>query len=135
MVLLVTTIASSVGESYALVSYRRYVRGTRQRYVWRSAFITLAWTTIVQCFALAALDIASASVAFGGVWAAIGMVRLIELRFNRDSDDDDWWKGRGRKIWAGVKRRLAALRPSPIRPPVTALGRIAAALGPVTATL
>jgi hypothetical protein len=119
-VLLVTTIASSIGETYALVTGRRFVRGTRQRYVWRSVYITLAWFVIVQCFALAALDVVGESIVFGGVWAAIGVIRIVELRINRDSDDDDWWKGRGRKIWAGVKRRVASLIPSPAAPPVTA---------------
>jgi ABC-type Fe3+ transport system permease subunit len=119
-VLLVTTIASSFGESYALVTGRRYARGTRQRYAWRSVYITLAWIVIFQCFGLALLDVVGDSLVFGGVWAAIGVIRYAELRFNRDSDDDDWWKGRGRKIWAGAKRRLAALLPTPASRPVTA---------------
>jgi hypothetical protein len=119
-VLLLTTIVSSFGESYALVTSRRYVKGTRQRYMWRSYYVTLAWFVIIQCFALALIDVLNDSVVFGGIWAAIGIVRVFQVRINRNSDDDDWWKKRGHKIWAGAKRRIAALLPTPSSPPVTA---------------
>jgi Mn2+/Fe2+ NRAMP family transporter len=120
--LLFATTAASFAETYAFATYRSLVRGSHPRFVWRTAYITLCWTVIVLCVALAVVDVVEGDVVFAGVWLAVAAMRGIQLHSNRDSDDDDWWKGRGRKIWAGVKRRVASLVPKGVRVPQPVMG-------------
>jgi len=108
-VLLLATVVASFTESYAFATYRRLVRGSHPRYVWRTRYILLAWTVIALCVGLALLDVVVGEVVFAGLWLAVASVRAMQLYFNRDSDDDDWFTGRGRKIWVGIKRRAKAL--------------------------
>ncbi|HEY5222470.1 MAG TPA: hypothetical protein VIJ18_05395 [Microbacteriaceae bacterium] len=119
--LLLATVAASLGEMYAFVTYRGLVRGSHPRYVWRTAYLVLAWAVIVMCVGLALVDVVEGDVLFAGLWLAVAAIRTIQLYFNRNSDDDDWFKGRGRKIWAGIKRRVARLIPTGAPVPQPAL--------------
>jgi hypothetical protein len=120
--LLLATTVASFAETYAFATYRRLVRGSHPRFVWRTAYLMLAWTVIALCVGLAFMDVVDGDVVFAGAWLAVAAIRLNQLKVNRDSDDDDWWKGRGRKIWAGVKRRVASLVPNGVRVPQPAMG-------------
>jgi len=115
--LLLATVAASFEESYAFATYRRLVRGSHPRYVWRTRYILLAWTVIALCVALALVDVVVGEIMFAGLWLAVAAMRGMQLYFNRDSDDDDWFTGRGHKIWAGIKRRAKALVPTGVSVP------------------
>ncbi|WP_308465344.1 hypothetical protein [Rathayibacter soli] len=120
--LLLVTVAASLGETYAFVTYRGLVRGSHPRYVWRTAYLLLAWSVIVLCVGLAFLDVVEGDTLFAALWLAVAGIRAYQLYLNRKSDDDDWFKGRGHKIWAGIKRRVTSLAPTgaPVPQPVRA---------------
>jgi hypothetical protein len=114
MLLLVSgALCASFAESYALSLYRRAVRGSRERYLWRSRYIALAGLVAALSVAIAIADVMDGDTFFAALWLAIAAMRVVVLILNRDKDDDDWFKRTGRRIRGGLRRLAAALRPSP----------------------
>lgn len=113
MVVLCAVLAANVGETVALTTYRRAVRGSRERYLWRTRYVLLALTVAALAAVLAIIDLVDGDTVFAALWLAITAMRIVTLVLNRDKDDDDWFKKTGRRIRAGVKKAIAALTPQP----------------------
>lgn len=113
LLLVSAALGTSFAESYALALYRRAVRGSRERYVWRSRYMVLAFLVALISAAIAVLDVMQGDTFFAALWLAIAAMRVVVLVLNRDKDDDDWFKRTGRRIRSGVRKLAAALRPSP----------------------
>lgn len=113
LLLVSAALGTSFAESYALALYRRAVRGSRERYVWRSRYMVLALLVALISAAIAVLDVMQGDTFFAALWLAIAAMRVVVLVLNRDKDDDDWFKRTGRRIGSGVRKLAAALRPSP----------------------
>lgn len=102
MVLFVVILAETMMNLRA----RRAVAGSRERYVALTQRRILSWTVnigfavqgifgIVQGQSLGVVSL------FFAVWLSYSEVK-------NHKDDDDWFTGRGKKIWKGLKKRLAA---------------------------
>lgn len=113
LLLLGGTVGASFAETHALTMYRAAVRGSHQRYVWRSRYVLLACLVAVLSTVIAIIDVAGGDTVFAAVWLAIGAMRILTLILNRDRDDDDWFKRTGRRIRAGVRRIASRLIPRP----------------------
>lgn len=113
LLLVSAALGTSFAESYALALYRRAVRGSRERYVWRTRYIMLAVLVAVISGAIAVLDVMQGDTFFAALWLAIAAMRVVVLALNRDKDDDDWFKRTGRRIRSGLRRLAASLRPAP----------------------
>ncbi|MHA7985572.1 hypothetical protein ACX9R5_07160 [Rathayibacter sp. CAU 1779] len=113
LLLLSAVLGANFAETYALATYRRAVRGSHQRYVWRSRYVLLACVVAVLSTVIAIIDVAGGDTVFATLWLAIAAMRVVALVLNRDKDDDDWFKRTGRAIRKGVKKVVAALTPAP----------------------
>ncbi|WP_457973470.1 hypothetical protein [Arthrobacter sp. D1-17] len=82
------------------------------RYVANTVFRTLALPAILVLACTVLLDAAA------GVWGdvTLGMFVLVVVtyRWRTDSDEDNWWKGKGKALgrWL-TKQNAAGFRPSP----------------------
>lgn len=115
-VLLVSAaLVASFAESYALTLYRRAVRGSHQRYLWRTRYILLAGFVAVVSTVIAVIDVVDGDTFFAALWLAIAAMRVVVLILNRDKDDDDWFKRTGRRVRSGLRRLASALTPRPGR--------------------
>lgn len=105
-----------LAETGASLRARRAVRGSRERYLALTQRRILSWTVNVG-FAVQGIIglINGQSFAFVSLLFA---VYLAYMEVKNHKDDDDWFNGRMKKIWRGVKKRLAAARPkAPVRIP------------------
>lgn len=85
---------------------------SHRRYVANTVFRTLAVPAILATAVKALLDAAS------GVWPNVtaGMFVLVVLiyRWRTDTDEDSWWKGKGKALGRWFSKRTAfGLRPVP----------------------
>jgi hypothetical protein len=88
-----------------------YVQRSRRRYLANTVFRTLAPLAILATAVRALLDAAS------GVWPNVtaGMFVLVVLiyRWRTDTDEDSWWKGKGKALGRWFSKRMAfGLRPA-----------------------
>lgn len=113
LVLVSAALCASFAESYALSLYRRAVRGSHERYVWRSRYIVLAGLVTLLSTAIAIADVVDGDTFFAALWLGIAAMRVVVLILNRDKDDDDWFKRTARHARSGLRRLAASLRPSP----------------------
>lgn len=113
LLLVSAALGASFAESYALMLYRRAVRGSHERYVWRSRYIVLACVVALIATVVAVIDVVEGDTFFAALWLAIAAMRVVVLILNRDKDDDDWFKRTGRRIRAGLRRLATALTPKP----------------------
>ncbi|GAB3392552.1 hypothetical protein GCM10027568_20010 [Humibacter soli] len=113
LALLCAVLLANIAETIALTTYRRAVRGSHVRYVWRSRYIIFSLVVAVLALVLAVIDAANGDTAFAALWLAITAMRVVTLILNRDKDDDDWFKKAGRGIRSAVKKAVAALTPQP----------------------
>ena len=78
---------------------------SRRRYVANTVFRTLALPAILIMAASVVIDAAS------GAWqnVALGMLILITVifRWRNDTDEDNWWKGKGKKLARWARKQLA----------------------------
>lgn len=82
------------------------------RYVANTVFRTLALPAILVMACTVLLDAAT------GVWGdvTLGMFVLVVVtyRWRTDTDEDNWWKGKGKALGRWLRKQTAAgLRPSP----------------------
>jgi hypothetical protein len=113
LLLVSAALGASFAESYALTLYRRAVRGSHERYVWRSRYIVLACLVALLSTVVAIIDVLDGDTFFAALWLAIAAMRVVVLILNRDKDDDDWFKRTGRRIRSGLRRLAAAFTPRP----------------------
>lgn len=87
------------------------VRGSHNRYVLRSIIRPTQWLAIAH-FSLSLYDYAAEYVSTGEgiLWVIIGTYNCSWISVSiwnfYKSDEDDWFSGRGKKIMAGLKRKL-----------------------------
>jgi hypothetical protein len=78
---------------------------SHRRYVANTVFRTLALPAILIMAASVVIDAAS------GAWqnVALGMLILITVifRWRNDTDEDNWWKGKGKKLARWARKQLA----------------------------
>jgi len=113
LVVLCAVLVANIAETIALTTYRRAVRGSHERYVWRTRYVLFALTVAVLATVLAVIDVANGDTVFAALWLAITAMRILSLILNRDKDDDDWFKKAGRRIRSAAKKVVAALTPQP----------------------
>jgi hypothetical protein len=91
------------------------VSRSHRRYVANTVFRSLALPAILIMAASVVIDAAS------GAWlnVALGMLILITVifRWRNDTDEDNWWKGKGKKLARWARKQLA---PRPV--PAPAMG-------------
>jgi hypothetical protein len=90
----------------------RYVRGSRQRYIWASIART-AGLAVAGLYLVKGIT----NIISHDYWLAafdFGVALLWSWEF--DNNKDNWWSGRGKKIRSAVKRRLNARAPQPSTP-------------------
>lgn len=97
------------------VRARRAIAGSRERYVALTQRRLLSWVVNIGFFVQGVLGIAQGEtlgfVSLGfAVWLSYSEIK-------NHKDDDDWFNGRMKKIWTGVKKRLAAAARPPVRIP------------------
>ncbi|GAA4684967.1 hypothetical protein [Frondihabitans cladoniiphilus] len=94
---------------------RQAVKGSRERYVALTQRRILSWAVTIGFVVQGVLGLAT-----GSTWGGFNLLFALYLAYveiKNHKDDDDWFKGRGKKIWKGVKSGLAKLRPKPIHLP------------------
>lgn len=78
---------------------------SHRRYVANTVFRTLALPSIVILAASVLIDVAS------GAWqnVALGVFILVAVvfRWRNDTDEDNWWKGKGKKLARWARKQLA----------------------------
>ncbi|BDZ50297.1 hypothetical protein GCM10025867_25380 [Frondihabitans sucicola] len=113
MVLFVVIVA----ETGVSVRARRAVRGSRERYVAMTQRRILSWTVNIG-FAVQGVFGLMQGQSFAFV-SLLFAIYLSYMELKNHKDDDDWFNGRMKKIWKGVRRHLAAVsRPkAPVRIP------------------
>ena len=78
---------------------------SHRRYVANTVFRTLALPAILIMAASVVIDAAS------GAWqnVPLGMLVLITVifRWRNDTDEDNWWKGKGKKLARWARKQLA----------------------------
>ncbi len=121
LLLVSSALGASLAESYALTLYRRAVRGSRERYLWRSRYIAFACLVVLLSTTISVIDVIGGDTFFAVLWLGIAAVRVVVLVLSRDKDDDDWFKRTGRRVRAGLRRIVASAMPRPgAAPPVPA---------------
>ena len=80
-------------------SHRRYVASTVFRTLAVPSIFVMAFSVLVDVILGSWLDL---------VLAVFVMVAII-FRFHQDKDEDNWWKGKGRKLAGWARRQLAPL--------------------------
>lgn len=113
LALLTVALIANFAETYALTTYKRAVRGSHVRYLWRTRYVLLACLVAVVSIVIAIIDVAQGDLGFAALWLAIAAMRVVMLVLNRDKDDDDWFKRAGRRLRAGIRRLAARLTPQP----------------------
>ena len=113
LVVLCAVLVANIAETIALTTYRRAVRGSYERYLWRTRYVLFALAVTVLATVLAIIDAVSGDSLFAVLWLAIAAMRIVTLVLNRDKDDDDWFKKTGRRIRSFARRVVAALTPQP----------------------
>jgi len=104
-----------LAETAAGLRARRAVLGSRERYVALTQRRILSWTVNVGFLFQGLIGMAS-----GQQFATFSILVAVWLSYTElknHKDDDDWFNGRGMKIWKGVKKRLAAALRPPVRIP------------------
>jgi hypothetical protein len=106
-------------ETVFVVRSQRAVKGSHERYVTLSIRRVLSWAVNITFVALGILNIIEGDVFFGPIYVLFG-IYFSYTEYTRHKDDDDWFNGRGKKIWKGVKKRLTVTISVPSRSPATA---------------
>lgn len=109
-----------VVETMVSVRARMAVRGSRERYVLLTWRRILSWTVNVGFAAQGIVGLATEQ-----PFALISLLFSIYLTYMEikgHKDDDDWFNGRMKKIWKGVKKaftvKVRVPSPSPAPSPV-----------------
>ena len=104
-----------VVETMVTVRARQAVRGTHQRYVALTQRRIVSWLVIIGFAVQGVLGLFETN-----TWGALNLAFAAYLAYaeiKNHKDDDDWFKGRRKKIWKSVKTGLKRLRPKPVRIP------------------
>lgn len=114
----IVLFAAILAETMVSVRASKAVRGSRERYVALTQRRLLSWAVIVG-FAVSGIVGGLAGEPFSYL-SLLMAAYLLSQELKNHGDDDDWFKGRKKKIWGGVKKRLKALvrPPRASRPPV-----------------
>lgn len=105
-----------LAETALTARLRRTVKGSRERYVALTQRRILSWAVVVGFAAQGVVGLLD-----GQQLSVLSLAMSVYLAYQEitnHKDDDDWFKGRRKKIWAGVKKRLAARPPVRIPSPV-----------------
>lgn len=110
--------AAILAETMVNVRASKAVRGSRERYVALTQRRVLSWVVILG-FAASGIVGSVRGEPFSYLSLLMASY-LLHQELKNHGDDDDWFKGRQKKIWGGAKKRLKALvRPPRVsRPPV-----------------
>jgi hypothetical protein len=79
-------------------SHRRYVASTVFRTLAVPSILVMAVSVLVDAILSSWIDL---------VLGVFVMVTII-FRFHQDKDEDNWWKGKGKKLAGWARRQLAA---------------------------
>lgn len=79
---------------------------SHRRYVATTVFRTLALPAIVIMAASVLIDVASG--AWQNVAAGVFILMTVTFRWRNDTDEDNWWKGKGKKLSRWVRSRTAS---------------------------
>ncbi|QCB96331.1 hypothetical protein E5206_04815 [Arthrobacter sp. PAMC25564] len=78
---------------------------SHRRYVANTVFLTLALPAIL--FTTASVVIAAASGTWLNVATGVFVAVVVIFRWRSDSDDDNWWKGKGKALGRWLRSRTA----------------------------
>ncbi|MFJ6028093.1 hypothetical protein ACIQCN_11585 [Pseudarthrobacter sp. NPDC092424] len=81
------------------------VPGSQSRYVASTVFRTLAVPSVISLAVSVLVDLVMASMS--GVGMAMFVLVAIIFRLHHDKDEDNWWKGKGKKLARWARRRFA----------------------------
>ncbi|WP_427005878.1 hypothetical protein [Pseudarthrobacter sp. H2] len=76
---------------------------SHRRYVAATVFRTLALPAIVIMAASVLIDVASG--AWQNVAAGVFILMTVTFRWRNDTDEDNWWKGKGKKLARWLRSR------------------------------
>jgi hypothetical protein len=102
-------------ETMVSLSARRAVLGSRERYVALTQRRLLSWAVNVGFAVQGVLGLVQ-----GQPFALLSLLfagYLSYLEIKNHHDDDDWFKGRGKKIWSGVKKAFTVKVRTPVAAP------------------
>ena len=79
---------------------------SHRRYVANTVFRTLALPSIVILAASVVIDVASG--AWQNVALAVFILVTVVFRWRNDTDEDNWWKGKGKKLGRWLRNQRAS---------------------------
>ncbi|MET1066181.1 MAG: hypothetical protein ABWX85_14605 [Arthrobacter sp.] len=79
---------------------------SHRRYVANTVFITLAWPSILISGVGALIDAASGT--WQDVAAGVFVMVVVTFRWRHGGDEDNWWKGKGKKLATWLRDRTAS---------------------------
>ncbi|AMM20657.1 hypothetical protein AX769_11530 [Frondihabitans sp. PAMC 28766] len=109
-------------ETFVSLRARRAVRGSRERYVALTQRRILSWIVNIGFAAQGIVGLV-----IGQPLSLLSLVFAVYLSYQEiknHKDDDDWFNGRMKKIWKGVKKAFAPpiKVPSPVAAPSPVFG-------------
>lgn len=113
--------AAMMSETFIRNKRNKAVKGSHQRYVLSTWRLIVGTSTALGAFLVAALLYATGD-NFGGTIMALGFLAnlIFEIMVRTTEDDDNWFKGRGKKIWNSIKNTIRSLQPKPVVVPAGA---------------
>jgi len=79
---------------------------SHRRYLANSAFLALAWPSILISAAVVLLDAARGD--WQKVAAGVFVLVAVIFRWHHAGDEDSWWKGKGKALGRWLRRQSAA---------------------------
>lgn len=109
--------AMMMGETAIRNKRNKAVKGSHQRYILSTWRTIIGASTALGAFLVATILYTTGDT-IGGIMMTAGFAATIFfeiiIRINEDNNEDNWFNGRGKKIWNSIKKTIRSLQPKPI---------------------
>ena len=79
---------------------------SHRRYLANTVFTTLAWPSIIICAVTVLIDAAVGQ--WQDVAAGVFVMVMVTFRWRHGGDEDNWWKGKGKKLATWFRNQTAS---------------------------
>jgi hypothetical protein len=97
-----------LSEMYLQYKRNWSVKGSHQRYMLSTWRLIIGWSSVFLAIICAAFNLSNGNTFIGIMQLIIFFFNLIHEMFESNKDEDNWFNGRGKKIWNNIKATLTA---------------------------
>lgn len=94
------------------IRLQKAVKGSHQRYILATWRVIFGWSIGIFAFILFFVNMAQGQSFIAAIDLIIVVQRILYEKKYKD-EDDNWFNGRGKKIWKSIKTTVSSFRLSP----------------------